>query len=255
MADLLTTRQVTDLLKIDRTTIYRMVDSGQMPAIRVGKQWRFARADIERFLAAPTTVEPVQSAGSAKPKAESEPIAATQSVPANLEQPLGELLPLTVVQMMQDTIADALGVTVVTTDMAGTPITEVSNACGLYNMMLNDDESVQHCIQEWQRIAGLVTLEPKFMSNMVGLLCARGLIRAGNQLKGMVFFGGIAPEQWPPGQERVLEIAEQYHLPPTALMDHIDEVYRLDRRQRNDVLSFVQRTADIFSTLLEERGK
>ncbi len=43
MTELLTTRQVQALLHVDRTTIYRMVESGELPRWCVGKQWRFAR--------------------------------------------------------------------------------------------------------------------------------------------------------------------------------------------------------------------
>ncbi len=50
MTDLLTTKQVQTLLRVDRTTIYRMVEAGQLPAIRVGKQWRFAPADVDHWL-------------------------------------------------------------------------------------------------------------------------------------------------------------------------------------------------------------
>lgn len=255
MADLLTTRQVTDLLKIDRTTIYRMVESGQLPAIRVGKQWRFARTDIDHFLAATPTTEAVTATHRRIPAATTavkRPVASNNAQPQPSERRLQELLPTQAVQMMQDIAADALGVTIVTTDMAGNPVTEVSNACGLYATLLNDDAAVSHCIQEWQQIAGLVTLEPKFLSNAVGLLCARGLIRAGNQLKGMVFFGGIAPEQWPPAAGTVMAIAEHFHLPPQVLTPHIDEVYHLDQGQRRQVLSYVQRLADTFSLLLQE---
>jgi len=38
MSELLTTHQVQDLLKVDRSTIYRMVEAGRLPAVRVGKQ-------------------------------------------------------------------------------------------------------------------------------------------------------------------------------------------------------------------------
>ena len=54
MADLLTTSQVQDRLQVDRTTIYRMIDAGHLPAIRVGKQWRF-QAPVGR--PSPTTIE------------------------------------------------------------------------------------------------------------------------------------------------------------------------------------------------------
>ena len=50
MTDLLTTSQVQDKLRVDRTTIYRMVEDGRLPAIRVGKQWRFQEDAIERWL-------------------------------------------------------------------------------------------------------------------------------------------------------------------------------------------------------------
>jgi excisionase family DNA binding protein len=249
MADLLTTRQVQDLLKIDRTTIYRMVESGQLPAVRVGKQWRFARMDLEQLLnGAKMTAE------AKTPPAPVLPVHPL-SPPANGEQPLQTLLPLAAAQMIQDVMADALGVTMVITDMASHPVTQVSNPCGLYHMLLADEEAVTHCIHEWQRLAGAVTLEPKFSPNDLGLLCARGLIRSGNLLKGMLFAGGIAPDQWPPTRDVVKTMAAQFKLAPQTLAPHIDEVYRLDRRQRERVLSFIQRIADVFSLLLEDRSR
>lgn len=249
MANLLTTRQVQELLKVDRTTIYRMVESGQLPAVRVGKQWRFARADLDQLLNGAKT--PLEATMTSAPMPPVRPL----SPPAQDEQPLRELLPLAAAQMIQDVVADALGVTMVITDMAGHPVTQVSNPCGLYHTLLADEEAVTHCIHEWQRLAGAVTLEPKFSPNDLGLLCARGLIRTGNLLKGMVFVGGIAPDQWPPAREQVKAMATQFKMAPQALAPHIDEVYRLDRRQRERVLSFIQRIADIFSLLLEDRQR
>lgn len=255
MADLLTTRQVTQLLKIDRTTIYRMVESGQLPAIRVGKQWRFAQADIEQFLTAP------QSASVPKPEGNSNAATLTgmaarslQPDLLNLERPLSELLPIGAAQLIQDLAADTLGVTIVMTDMEGKPVTSVSNACGLYQTLLADNSAVTHCIAEWQQFAGRATLSPQFIPNRMGLLCARGLIRAGNYLKGMVFFGGIAPTQWPPDSAEIAEIAASFHLPTHILAPQIDEVYRLGQHRQTFVLGFVQRLADIFSLLLQDHG-
>lgn len=255
MADLLTTRQVTQLLKIDRTTIYRMVESGQLPAIRVGKQWRFAQAAIEQLLHAPAATNGAKTLPQDKTAAVTEvtvpPLLLNHS---NLERPLRELLPLGAAQLIQDLAADALGVTIVMTNMDGEPITTVSNACGLYQTLLADDSAVAHCIAEWQHFAGRATLSPQFMPNQMGLLCARGLIRAGNYLKGMVFVGGIAPAQWPPSNTEIAAIAANFHLPVHSLSPHIDEVYRLDQQRQRFVLSFVQRLADIFSLLLQDHG-
>ena len=40
---LLTTREVLDMLKVDRITIYRMLQDGRIKGVKIGQQWRFAR--------------------------------------------------------------------------------------------------------------------------------------------------------------------------------------------------------------------
>lgn len=45
ISELLTTKELQDVLHVDRTTIYRMAESGRIPAVKVGNQWRFPRAD------------------------------------------------------------------------------------------------------------------------------------------------------------------------------------------------------------------
>ena len=47
----LTTEEVLDYLQINVRTIYRMVKRGDIPAVRVGRQWRFKKRDIDAFLA------------------------------------------------------------------------------------------------------------------------------------------------------------------------------------------------------------
>jgi excisionase family DNA binding protein len=48
----LTTEEVLGYLKINLRTVYRLIEAGKIPAIRVGRQWRFRRKDIEAWLAA-----------------------------------------------------------------------------------------------------------------------------------------------------------------------------------------------------------
>ena len=43
MAELLTTKQLEDLLKIDRITVYRMLNDGRLKCVKIGNQWRFPR--------------------------------------------------------------------------------------------------------------------------------------------------------------------------------------------------------------------
>jgi excisionase family DNA binding protein len=46
----LTTEEVLDYLQVNLRTIYRLIKAGKLPAVRVGRQWRFRRADIDAWL-------------------------------------------------------------------------------------------------------------------------------------------------------------------------------------------------------------
>ena len=43
MATPLTTGDLQGLIKVDKPTIYRMAEGGRLPAIKVGRQWRFPK--------------------------------------------------------------------------------------------------------------------------------------------------------------------------------------------------------------------
>jgi excisionase family DNA binding protein len=47
---LLTLEQVAEYLNIDRFTVYRLVAQKQLPAFKVGGQWRFSQEMIEAWL-------------------------------------------------------------------------------------------------------------------------------------------------------------------------------------------------------------
>lgn len=45
----LTPREVMELLAIGKNTFYKMVQSGQLPAFRIGRQWRVRRDSLEEL--------------------------------------------------------------------------------------------------------------------------------------------------------------------------------------------------------------
>jgi excisionase family DNA binding protein len=47
---LLTTDQVARYLKVDKFTVYRLVAKKQLPAFKVGNQWRFRKKMIDAWL-------------------------------------------------------------------------------------------------------------------------------------------------------------------------------------------------------------
>jgi excisionase family DNA binding protein len=48
--NLLTTAQVADYLKVDKFTVYRLVTQKNIPAFKVGNQWRFNKSMIDAWL-------------------------------------------------------------------------------------------------------------------------------------------------------------------------------------------------------------
>ena len=51
MADeILTLPEVAQLLKVAEKTVYTLAQKGQLPAFKVGGQWRFQRVDIDRWI-------------------------------------------------------------------------------------------------------------------------------------------------------------------------------------------------------------
>jgi len=46
----LTTEEVLDYLQVNLRTVYRLIKAGKIPAVRVGRQWRFHKRDIDAWL-------------------------------------------------------------------------------------------------------------------------------------------------------------------------------------------------------------
>ena len=47
---LLNVKEVADFLQVNVTTVYAWAQSGRMPAIKLGRNWRFRRSDLETWL-------------------------------------------------------------------------------------------------------------------------------------------------------------------------------------------------------------
>ena len=49
-ARLLTVNEVAELLRVSRMTVYRLIKTGEMPALRVGRNYRLREEDVHSFL-------------------------------------------------------------------------------------------------------------------------------------------------------------------------------------------------------------
>ncbi len=207
---LLTAREVQDRLQVDATTIYRMAADGRLPAVKVGRQWRFPSDGVDDLLAGAHTPRP----GHPRPG-----------------HPGGEASPdrmaaldVASVEAVLDVSAPMLGVMMVVTDMEGNPISHVANPCPWFVEHADDAETLEACTAEWRAMADDLDFSPHFQHADVGFECARVFIRSGSELIGQVLAGGIA-----------------------AAGDDTDGLYQLDADQRQAVLEALPRVSAALS--------
>jgi len=62
----LTTEEVLEYLQVNLRTVYRLIKAGKIPAVRVGRQWRFRKGDIDAWLEAqrPRGARPIPASSS-----------------------------------------------------------------------------------------------------------------------------------------------------------------------------------------------
>lgn len=74
----LTTEEVLEYLQVNLRTVYRLIKAGKIPAVRVGRQWRFRKSDIDAWLdsqrpraqrpAAPAEKKPASGTAADRPR-------------------------------------------------------------------------------------------------------------------------------------------------------------------------------------------
>ena len=50
-ARFLTVQEVADLMRVSSMTVYRLIKSGDLSAVRVGRSFRVAEGDVDTYLA------------------------------------------------------------------------------------------------------------------------------------------------------------------------------------------------------------
>ena len=238
--DLLTTRQLQELLQVDRITIYRMLKDGRLHGFKVGGQWRFSRREIEAWL---------QGQQSSQDSSRAHLRLAEDLKPST------ETLPLSCVQAIQGVCAEALGVAAVTTGLDGVPLTGVSNSCDYCTLILSTHEGRRRCGEAWLRALG-GELHPCH----AGLLCASATIEIHASRVAIVsscqFVAQPPTQPTQPGQAwqtRVSTLAEELGLADMELRATMDSVRGVTEGTLGRIPTLVQRMADTFSEIGEER--
>lgn len=237
MDDLLTTRQLQNLLRVDRITIYRMLKDGRLRGFKVGGQWRFSRTEIEAWLEEQRTRTPHIPAA---------------APPGEGSLPLSQVLPLSCVRAIQAVCAEAMGIAIVTTDMRGVPLAGVSNTCDFCASIRATRPGQLGCSESWRGQP-----DGQVRACHAGLLCASLPISVGGQpvaLTAACQF--VAPDRENARPEHVSglpELAARLNLPMAHLQAVVDAVHLVTQERLVRVPRLVQLLAETVSEMGQER--
>ncbi len=234
MDDLLTTRQLQELLQVDRITIYRMLNDGRLHGFKVGGQWRFSRREIERWL-------------------EGQRANAQDSEELTLEKDddllSAQALPMHCIQAMQSVYAEALDVAAVTVDLDGTPLTDVSNSCDFCALVLASEEGRRRCAASWQRVGSGQT-----QACHAGILCVGSPVEVGGRWAASAASCQFVLESSPSWLENLPGLAAKLGLEEEQLRAAAGSVRVIPEQQLPRIVRLLARVADTLGEIGQERA-
>lgn len=236
MNDLLTTRQVQDILKVDRITVYRMLQDGRLKGVKIGQQWRFPLQEVERML----------GGGHA-------------AVETSLSRP-DPSFPAHCVQTIQDLFAEVGQISALVINMQGQPLTRVSHPTRFCQLLLTTPAGEQACRVSWQGFAR-DSASINGVSGSRFFTCQAGLnyigapifdrdAQVGLFLAGQFYWQPPDPREQ---AERIRRLAATTGLPVEDLRAAAEEVPVIDPTQHARVETWPFTAAKAVESILHER--
>ena len=241
MDDLLTTRQVQEILKVDRITVYRMLNDGRLKGTKIGQQWRFPSSELERILG----IEP-------------DPL---ESAPQDLDT----AFPTHCVQTIQDLFAEVSQISALVVDMQGNPLTQISHPTRFCQMVQSSPAGEKMSRSSFQSFAersqpfqeGDGTLAPgsRFFTCEAGLQYIGAPIFDKDAQIGLFLAGQFYWQQPDPREEieRIRRIATECRLPLAELQAAAREIPVIDPSQHTRVEGWPIIAARAIQSILSER--
>ena len=232
MDDLYTTRQVQDILKVDRITIYRMLKDGRLKGVQVGRQWRFTRQEVERMVSGES--------------------------PANetVRQPADNGFPTHCVQTIQGLFSNVSQVSSIMVDMQGNPLTQTSHPCTFCQLMLSSPAGLAVCQASWQTFAQQSQDSSRYFTCHAGLqYVAAPVFDLGHQVG--LFLAGEFHWQAPESREvteRLRRLAVIINLPPEELELAAKSVPVIAPERHAQVENWPSAVAQSVESILQERS-
>jgi excisionase family DNA binding protein len=230
MKELLTAREVKELLKIDRTTLYRMLNDGRIKGVKIGSQWRFDAKELEAVI----NQSPV--------------------VDTAIENPR-DVLPLHCIEPIQDVFSDMAQIASVTTDAEGIPLSKFSNTCSFCTLILASEKGKEGCYNSWKKFNVRENKKNQFATCHAGLNYAKADIKLEDKKVAMLIAGQfyINNRNDEEVKERIKKLANDYGINYSDLANAEKEITVIDERIKLFIDKWLDKVAKSFETIGRER--
>jgi excisionase family DNA binding protein len=231
MTNLLTTKQVQEILKVDRITIYRMLQDGRLKGIKIGQQWRFPQSEVDRLL------------GRANPDAD--------VVLSDNEAGF----PIHCMQTIQDLFSDVSQIPAMIIDMDGSPITRMSNPCAFCQALTENPVGLKSCRESWRSFASRSKDGSKFFTCHAGMQYVGAPVTDKNGQVGVFLIGQFywnPPDQREEG-ERIRRLAQSSAISTGSLAETAKTLQVIPPEQHTQVETWPFTAARAVNSILRER--
>ncbi len=224
MDEYLTTRQTQELLKVDRITIYRMLNDGRLKGTKIGQQWRFARQEVDRLLNKPDSND-------------------------------DNGLPVHCLQTIQDLFSTVSRFSASLISPQGNLITTISNPCSFCRLFTNDVSSLDACRESQYSFFEKARNGAVRFTCHAGLHYAGKLVNSGDDTVALFIAGGYRR----PGIQQSLPASIIQHLREKG---HSEEEIKkafaeapvLPLEQESIFDTWAASAAEAFTSILQERS-
>jgi excisionase family DNA binding protein len=232
MENLLTARQVLEILKVDRITIYRMLQDGRIKGVKVGSQWRFQREEVDRILGGN---QPAPEPDQPKP------------------DPGG--FPTHCVQTIQDLFSEVAQVSALVIDAEGEPITEISHPCRYCQIILQSLPGQAACRASWKEFAKQTSGGTRYFTCHAGAQYISAPIVDNEKTIGFFLVGEFYWQVPNPHEEteRAQRLAAALHLSGETLSQATNTIPVIDAERHSRVDAWPVAAARAIEAILHER--
>jgi len=231
MTDILTTRQVQDILKVDRITIYRMLQDGRLKGVKVGSQWRFTPQEVERLLnGGPKTTSTAAEGGTT--------------------------FPVHCVQTIQNLLSGVSRMSALVIDAGGNLLTDISGETPFYRLVLSSPSGLEAFREACRNFASQADENnlPEF--SLAGVVAAAAAIHDRGTIIGWFLVGQVFPDQGHSAiaAQTAWRLAAEYGLDPEDTRAAIREIPICSPFERELLEDWAHKAAQAVESILRERN-